>query len=190
MAKNCKSRLQNNRFWNRLIFIKRKFEVAFAAWIGKKSKNLALCCRRRELYCHEVCHLVAIIRAFPSDCYAKARENFIEKIKNKFAKSLNDAENSISIPLISAKNPDDSPSVFDKCHFRYEDDDLNYFRLYEELMLNHELMRNALLKICGSGKNDISLEDVSRETLVPVSFFMIFPERITALRDILASECN
>jgi len=63
----------------------------------------------------------------------------------------------MSIPLISGENPGDSPSVFDKDHFRYEGDDLNYFRLYAELMLDYDTLRNALKNICATNKPYITL---------------------------------
>lgn len=174
-----------------VIIMKRKYEEALEAWLKEhEHKNLTPCCLRRELYCHEVCHLIAIIRAFPSDRVIKTRDDFIEKIKTKFARSVNAAEESIAIPLISEEKPGDSPSVFDKDHFRYENDDLNYFRLYEELMLNHEMMRGALEALCTSSKKPIYLEDVSRETLVPTHFFQIFPEKFIALRSLLAEMSN
>ncbi|MDR3337305.1 MAG: hypothetical protein LBT16_08890 [Treponema sp.] len=171
-----------------VIVLKRKFEDALEAWFSQPDDNgLAMCCRRRELYCHETCHLIAIVRAYPSDRSSRAREDFIRKIKEKFAKSINDAENSMSIPLISTERPEDSPSVFNQDHFRYENDNLNYFRLYDQLMLDDDTMRKALKKICDSGKRTIYLEDISKETFVPVSFFQLFPEKVNALRELLAA---
>jgi hypothetical protein len=175
-----------------VIILKRKFEDALEAWSPQSDDDngLAVCCRRRELYCHETCHLIAIVRAFPSDRSSRVREDFIKKIKAKFEKSITDAENSMSIPLISTEKPEDSPSVFDKEHFRYENDNLSYFRLYDQLMLNDDAMRKALKKICDSGKKTIYLEDISRETFVSVYFFQIFPDKINALRELLASGLN
>jgi hypothetical protein len=92
----------------------------------------------------------------------------------------------MSIPLVSTESSGDSPSVFDKDHFRYGNDNLNYFRLYDQLMLNYDTMYNGLKKICDSGKKTIYLEDISKETLVPVPFFQIFPEKVNALRELLA----
>jgi hypothetical protein len=175
-----------------VIVLKRKFEDALKAWFSQPDDKglFAMCCRRRELYCHEICHLIAIIRAFPSDRSSRVREDFIKKIEAKFEKSITDAENSMSIPLISTEKPKDSPSVFDKEHFRYENDNLDYFRLYDQLMLNYDTMYNTLKKICDSGKKTIYLEDISTETLVPVSFFQTFPDKVNALRELLASGLN
>jgi hypothetical protein len=169
-----------------VILIKRKFEDALSRWLlNPEDKDLPLCCRRRELYCHEASHLIAIIRAFPSDRSSRVRDDFLEKIKEKFDKSIIAAENSMTLPLISGEKPGDSPSVFDKDHFRYKNDDLNYFRLYEELMLDYDTMYNALKKICDSGKKIIYLDYISQETLVPSQFFQIFPEKTTILKEIL-----
>jgi hypothetical protein len=103
-----------------IILIKRKFEDELRKWqTDTANADLALCCRRRELYCHETSHLVAIIRAFPSDRSSKVREDFIAKLKAKFDKSISSAESSMDIPLISEEKPGNSPSIFDKDHFRY-----------------------------------------------------------------------
>jgi hypothetical protein len=169
-----------------VIIMKRKYETALKAWLDTHNDNeLQLCCSRRELYCHEVCHLIAIIRAFPSDRALKTRDDFIKRLEAKFVKSVDSAKESMAIPLVSEERSGYSPSVFDKDHFRYENDDLNYFRLYEELMLNHNNMFNALKSICDSGKKQIYLDDISRETLVPIKFFQIFPEKFIALRSLL-----
>ena len=174
-----------------VIMVKRKFEDTFKVWLDKhEDAYFEICCRRRELYCHETCHLVAIIRAFPSCRSSMVRADFLKKIKAKFDKSINGAENSMSIPLVSGEKPGESPSVFDKDHFRYENDDLNYFRLYDELMLDHEAMRKALKAICGSGKMTIYLEDISRETLAPLSFFQLFPDKINTIRELLTARLD
>jgi hypothetical protein len=173
-----------------VIMIKQKFEDALERWQNNSNNDhdFRLCCRRRELYCHETSHLIAIIRAFPSERTSKAREDFIGKIKAKFDKSVNAAESSMAIPFISGEKANDSPSVFDKDHFRYEGDDLNYFRLYGELMLNYDTMRVTLKRICDTGKDVIYLDDISRITLVPKSFFKIFPDKITVIKEILKAE--
>jgi hypothetical protein len=69
-------------------------------------------------------------------------------------------------------------------------DDLNYFRLYNEIMLDYDTMYTTLKKICDTGKEAIYLEDISRATLVPAHFFQIFPEKITVLKDILKAGFN
>jgi hypothetical protein len=132
-----------------VIILKRKFEDALKARLTNPDDAilLELCCRRRELYCHEICHLVAIMRAFPSERSSKAREDFIEKLREKFAKSMSEAENSMSVPLVSVESRGDSPSVFDKDHFRYGNDNLNYFRLYDQLMLNYDTMQQFRIQI-------------------------------------------
>jgi hypothetical protein len=169
-----------------IILIKQKFEEALRRWkLDSNGNDFILCCRRRELYCHETSHLIAIIRAFPSNRSSKVRQDFIDKLKTKFEKSISSAESSMATPLISAEKSDDSPSVFDKDHFRYEGDDLNYFRLYDELMLDYDTMRTTLKSICDTGKEVIYLEDISRVTLVPTYFFQIFSDKITILKEIL-----
>jgi hypothetical protein len=170
-----------------IILIKRKFEKALEKWQTNQNGDVLLvpCCRRRELYCHETSHLIAIIRAFPSDRLSKTREDFIAKLREKFNKSVSDAGSPTAIPLISQENADDSPSVFDKDHFRYQGDDLNYFRLYAELMFDYDTMRNTLKKFYDAEEKEIYLEDISRATLVPTSFFQIFPDKIAVLREIL-----
>ncbi|MDR2864938.1 MAG: hypothetical protein LBV68_04940 [Spirochaetaceae bacterium] len=175
-----------------IIIIKRKYEEAFKAWCTERyEQNFETCCLRRELYCHEVCHLISIIRAFPSDKTTEAREDFKEKLKRKFTKSMKDSAGSMAMPLIvSEENEGASPSVFDKDHFRYDNDDLNYFRLYAELMFDHETMSRALKSIDESQQKPIYLRAISWETLVPVSFFQNFPEKQAALRELLASQSN
>jgi hypothetical protein len=171
-----------------VIIIKQKFEEALRRWQSDSNDNddLALCCRRKELYCHETSHLIAIIRAFPSDRSSKVRQNFIDKIKEKFENSISSAESSMTAPMmISGEKSGASPSVFDKDHFRYEGDDLNYFRLYDELMLDYDTMYTALKKICDTEKEVIYLDDISRATLVPAQFFQIFPDKINVLNEIL-----
>ena len=171
-----------------VFIIKRKFEDALKNWLVTHNEKLFdTCCRRRELYCHETSHLIAIIRAFPSNRSSKVREDFILKISAKFKESIDIAEDSMAIPLVfSEEKPDDSPSIFDKDHFRYENDDLDYFSLYAELMLDYDTMYNALKQIIDSGEEQIRLKDVSLKTLVPINFFQTFPQKITALKDILA----
>ena len=172
-----------------IIIIKKKFEDALHAWQENgNASGFFLCCRRRELYCHEISHLIAIIRAYPSDRLSKVRRDFVKKIKNKFEASIHADESSIAFNLTSEERPGYSPSVFEKDHFRYEDDDLNYFRLYSVLMLDYDLLRNALKHIYDT-KKPINFQElvneISKETLVPSNFFKIFPERKADIRKIL-----
>jgi len=134
--------------------------------------------------------LIAIIRAFPSDRSSMAREDFITKIKEKFSRSVKTAVEMKAVPLVSAEIPGASPSVFDKEHFRYGNDGVNYFRLYQELMLPYDSMVNAVAPLCDIFKknNDISFEDVAQETLVSKNFFDLFPEKLTILRELLSKE--
>ena len=131
-----------------VIIMKRQYETHFRAWLGGKNQILKECCFRRELYCHEICHLVAIIRAFPSDRSSRAREDFISKIKEKFLKSVKTAEEIMAVPLVSVENQGISPSVFDKDHFRYGNDSVNYFKLYQELMLPYDRMIDSAKHFC------------------------------------------
>jgi len=72
-----------------VIFIKQKYEKALETWLTTKNKNyLDECCRRRELYCHEVSHLIAMLRAFTSGRFSVARDDFRARSYDKFMKSL------------------------------------------------------------------------------------------------------
>jgi hypothetical protein len=177
-----------------VIIMNRRYEVDFKDWLEHHDdKYLESCCLRRELYCHEACHLVAIIRAYPGDRTSRAREDFKKKLEEKFTRSVGTAEDLQPVPLVSMEQSGISPSVFDKDHFRYGNDNVNYFRLYQELMLDYERMSKALDVICARlapGEGVIYINDVSRETLVPVKFFEIFPEKITALKELLAEKIS
>jgi len=171
-----------------VIIMKRVYESNFKAWQGGDKTFLKQSCFRRELYTHESCHLIAIIRAFPSDRSSRAREDFINKIKEKFSKTVNTAEEIKAVPLISAETPSASPSVFDKEHFRYSNDDVNYFKLYQELMLPYDRLVDAiepLYDILEKTMN-ITIEDVARETFVSENFFTLFPEKLTVLKELLS----
>jgi hypothetical protein len=177
-----------------VIILKKQYEQDFRRWCSDKTKAIKPCCLRRELYCHEVCHLVAIIRAFPSDRSSRVREDFIAKIKEKFTKSVDSAEELKPVPImVSKEQAGKSPSVFDKDHFRYGNDSLNYFRLYQELMLNYDRMLEATEKLCENivkTRIPITYDDMARETLVSVSFFDLFPEKLTAFKALLAEEMS
>jgi hypothetical protein len=173
-----------------VIIIKREYETAFKAWRSGDKSVIQPCCFRRGLYCHESCHLVAIMRAFPSDRSSRARDDFITKIKEKFAKSVKTAEEIKAVPLASAEKLGESPSVFDKDHFRYGDDNLNYFELYKELMFPYDRMLDAIGPLSETYKktNDITFDDVAEMTLVSKDFFDIFPEKLTAFQELLAEK--
>lgn len=172
-----------------VIILKKQYEYSLKAWLAGNAQVRTQCCRRRELYCHETCHLIAIIRAFPSDRYARVREDFIAKIKEKFAKSIASAEGLKAVPFISVEQADTSPSAFDKEHFRYSNDSLNYFRLYQELMLVHSKMTSAVKKLCNLDRQ-ITFDDVAQETLVSYEFFQLFPEKLTELKELLLEEMS
>lgn len=173
-----------------VIIMKKKYENDLRAWLDGDTESITRCCLRRELYCHEACHLTAIIRAFPSDRSSKVRDDFIKKIKDKFLQSVETEEEVNSVPLVSAEESGASPSVFDNEHFRYAKDSLNYFRLFQELMLNYDKMAAAVKKLCAASSRPITFNDVAQVTLVPPSFFMLFPEKLTALKELLAEEMN
>jgi hypothetical protein len=153
------------------IIMKSQYESDFKAWLGRKGSAVGSCCLRRELYCHEACHLVAIIRSYPSDRSSAVREDFIAKIKEKFSKSVNTAEGLKSAPLVSMERAGASPSAFDKDHFRYGNDSLNYFRLYEELILPYDSISRAAKNLYANlaGK-PITFDDVAQETFVSQIF--------------------
>jgi hypothetical protein len=171
-----------------ILIIKKKYEDYLIKWQEKKDVGiLNRCYRRRELYCHETCHLIAIIRAFPSNRSLRERDEFVEKLKRKMAGSFYADLNMAANCLISQDGHDDSPSDFGKDHFSYEGDSLNYFKLYAELMLPYDRLYEALKKIYETkGKDDsIFLEEISQETLVPPSFFIRFPEKKAEITEIL-----
>jgi hypothetical protein len=173
-----------------VIIIKKRYEYALKAWLGDDTKALDDCCMRRELYSHETCHLIAIIRAFPSDRSSRVREDFIRKIKEKFTKSVDNAEGTQAVPLVSMEKPGSSPSLFDNEHFRYSNDSLNYFRLYQELMLNYDRMSVAVKNLCANMAKPITFEDVAYKTFVSFDFFQLFPEKLAALKELLVEEMN
>jgi|TergutMp193P3_1026864.scaffolds.fasta_scaffold00266_13 hypothetical protein len=174
-----------------VIIIKRKYEENLNSWLNThENEYLDDCCRRRELYCHEVTHLIAIIRAYPSERSSMAREDFRDKLRRKFDKSINNAQNTKAVSFVSEEKPGESPSVFDKDHFRYDDDSLNYFKLYQELMFPFDKMIIAVTPLSEIYKREsiITFEEVAKETLVAKNFFDIFPEKLTAFLDMLAKK--
>ena len=175
-----------------VVFImKRKYENSLRLWLDKRDGNcLDDCCRRRELYCHETAHLIAIIRAYPSDRSSKAREDFLEKLRKKFNKSISIAQNSRAVPFVSMEKPGESPSVFDKDHFRYYDDNLNYFKLYQELVFPYDRMIEAITPLGEIYKNtkSITYSDVAKETFVSKNFFDIFSEKLAAFQELLTEK--
>jgi hypothetical protein len=171
-----------------VIILKKKYEDDLRKWQQSNDESvLDQCYRRGELYCHETCHLVAIIRAYPSNRYKKEREDFEDKIRKKFDDSINADLDKVGSTLISRDMPGESPSEFEKDHFSYEGDGLNYFKLYAELMLPYIKLYNALKKIASTkGVGDsIHTSEVSRETLVPLSFFNQFPDKLAEANKIL-----
>ncbi|MDR1031193.1 MAG: hypothetical protein LBL76_10030 [Treponema sp.] len=175
-----------------VIFMKKKYEKSLKQWCtnGQDStKQLDDCCLRRELYCHEACHLIAIIRAYPCVRSSLVRDDFLAQINKKFEKAVAKNEELKDVP-ISLEKTGSSPSVFDKDHFRYENDDLNYFRLYAELMFSYEYMMDAVksLSIKIETGNSITLDDIAQQTFISSNFFNFFPEKLTALREFLAEE--
>jgi len=172
-----------------VIIMNQKYEASLEAFLnGDRNKQIIEeCSFRREIYCHEACHLTGIIRAYPSDRSSKAKEDFIAKIKDKFVKSVNTAEDIKSV-LFSKENLGESPSVFDKDHFRYGDDNLNYFDLYKELMFPYDKMIDAIEPLREKRRKSrvITFDDVEEVTLVSKSFFNIFPEKIKAFEELLA----
>jgi hypothetical protein len=98
-----------------VIILKKRYEDDLRAWQGGDIQAAVIksCCLRRELYCHKVCHLVAIIRAFPSDKASKARDDFIAKIKEKFKQSVDSVAKELkSTCMISMEQKGVSPLAF------------------------------------------------------------------------------
>jgi hypothetical protein len=155
------------------IFMKQKYENSLKQWRNEQStkKEREDCCLRRELYCHEACHLIAIIRAYPSERVSLVWEDFLDQITKKFKKSVAKNEELKNVP-IAIEVVGASPSAFDKDHFRYGNDDLNYFRLYAELMFNYENMIDGVQTLCINMEegNPITLDDVAQYTLISSDF--------------------
>ena len=168
-----------------VIIMKKEYENDFRAWLAGDSTTISSCCKRRELYCHEVCHLVAAMRAYPGSRSSTEREDFIGKVKAKFAKSLNNAANLTAVPLVSVEGNGGSPSIFDEDHFRYADDGLDYFGLYRELMLDHARMLDCAEKLCAHGNWEFTIVDVTKETFVSHQFLHIFQDKLAELIDVL-----
>jgi len=172
-----------------VIIMKRKYEESFRLWLDTHDdKYLPDCCRRRELYCHEIAHLIAIIRAYPSDRSSKVREDFLEKLRKKFNKSISNEKTLRAFPLISMEEADSSPAVFEKDHFRYDEDSLNYFKLFQELMLSYDRTVSAISKLSEKYRvtKSITFTDVAKETFATKGFLELFPEKLTELQGVLA----
>jgi hypothetical protein len=168
-----------------VIILKKQYEDAFV-----KRNNVKLCCVRRELYCHETCHLIAIIRAFPSERSSQAREDFIAKLNKKFEKSVKNAED---LTIVAMEPIGVQPSVFDENHFHYGNDNLNFFKLYQELMFSHDKMILTLQKLFEKRKGAvarITFDDIEGEAFVSASFFKIFPEKLMSFRILLAEKIS
>jgi hypothetical protein len=171
-----------------VIIIKRKFEETFNRWLESKDNSVFdLCYRRRELYCHETCHLIAIIMAYPSNRSHRVRKDFEAKIRKKFDDSINADQSMMTSGFISQEGPNDSPSDFDKDHFRYEDDNINYFRLYAELILPYDTLYNSLKKVISTKKHGdfLYIAEILEGTTVHPSFLVKFPDIKADIRKIL-----
>jgi len=172
-----------------VIIMHQKYERNLRAFRGGNKQFIEDCCFRRALYCHETCHLIGIIRAFPSDRSSKAREDFLEKIKDKFEKSVKTAEDINDVPF-SKEDLGKSPSGFEKDHFRYGDDNLNYFEVYKELMFPYDRMVKAIepLREIYRRTNSFNHDDIAEITFVSREFFVIFPEKLIAFTELLAEK--
>jgi len=155
-----------------IIIINKKFESDFQQqetitdFLNRDYKTV---CRRRELYCHEVCHLTAIIRAFPSyrdkpsqfnflsrifiDNYEKTKvesleKKFYQKTKESFNNVLSGLRTMLTFNItLSFNDFENTPSDFDRDHFPYADDDLNYFKLFSEFMVSDKKIKKHIGKI-------------------------------------------
>jgi hypothetical protein len=178
-----------------VLIMNREYEEAFRAYQGGDASFLQKCCLRRELYCHEACHVIAIVRAFSSNRSSKVMEEFLERIKDKFTKSMGTAETTQTIRWADAdadvafEREGISPSAFERDHFRYGDDDLNYFGVYAELMLPEDKMIEAAKSLSTIvEERALTYEDVARETFVSKDFLDLFPEKRDRLVELIAEE--
>jgi len=155
-----------------IIVIKKEFELNFYQQETNNnflSRDYSKVCRRRELYCHEVCHLIAIIRAFPSDQSESNQKNFFlrlskffiyktilesqekkffQKTKESFKRSLNSIRTMLSYSFPFSYNDfENTPTEFDRYHFPYEGDKLNYFKIFSELMVSNKNLKKHIGKI-------------------------------------------
>ncbi|MDR0444088.1 MAG: hypothetical protein LBH44_11860 [Treponema sp.] len=93
-------------------------------------------CKRRELYCHEITHAIAVINIFPDHISEDSRQQFLEKIKRKFERSLNDVETRSVFPFaLSFDTHKNNPWHIVNEHFSYEDK-LDYPAIYGNLMID------------------------------------------------------
>jgi len=155
-----------------IIIVNKKFELDFQqqeAMPDFLKRDYRTVCRRRELYCHEVCHLIAIIRAFPSYRDESSQKQFlsnifntynmktkVESLEKKFFQKTKASFNNVlsgiktmlvyNIPL-SFNDFEVVPSEFDRDHFPYADDDLNYFKLFSELLTSDKKLKKHIEKI-------------------------------------------
>jgi hypothetical protein len=173
------------------IIMRRENEEYLRRWNnGDKSPEvLSVCCMRKELYCHEACHLIAIIRAFPSERTSLAHDDFLKKINDKFDDSFEKATDARAVPLATELSGS-SPSTFDKYHFPYGNDSLNYFKLYEELMFPYDKMVEISAPLAEKFKQGsrITLDDIAKEAFVPKTFFDTFPDKLTTFQQMLAEK--
>lgn len=58
------------------------------------------------------------------------------------------------------------------------------------MILPYDRMKNAVASLCDNIKKTgaITFDDVAKETFVSKDFFDIFPEKLTALRELLSKE--
>jgi len=155
-----------------IIIINKKFELNFQQQETISDflkRDYVMVCRRRELYCHEVCHLVAIVRAFPdyrdkpsqlnflsrifNENYEKNKvesleKRFFQKTKESFINVLSGLKAMLDFNInLSFNDFEDTPSDFDRDHFPYADDDLNYFKLFSEFMVSDKKLKKHVGKI-------------------------------------------
>ena len=170
-----------------VIIIKRKYEEALRKWLEGDKSVANLCYRRRELYCHEICHLFAIIMAYPSNRSQRVRKDFEAKIMKKFDDSIDSDQNMMASGFISQEGPNASPSDFHRDHFRYENDNLNYFKLYAELIFPYDALYNAIKNVCSTKKPNeyLYINEILQGTCVQSSFFRTFPDKLDEIGKIL-----
>lgn len=169
-----------------IVIMKKEYDDYFRAWANgsKDEKTLAMCCIRRALYCHEACHIIAILRAFPHENTAFVRDKFFRKLRKKFDRDVMTAEETKSVHLgsISEEILGVSPSEFDEGHFGYGNDGLKYRRLYPELLFSYDKMV-VFAKHCAQMRQ-FSWDALREMMFVSGDFFYNFPSRLTTLKTI------
>jgi hypothetical protein len=160
-----------------IIIINKKYELQFQSYLKTKdSQYLDSVCYRRELYIHELCHLIARINVFPLQGQRKDEQIFLNTICKKFNKSLDSVQTAIEISF------DDSglPSVFENDHFFYDGDDTDFNTVFSDMMINKTDIEATAQRYVQSLQKGIRIaaKDFIKQTkFIDVKFFIRFENK-------------